>query len=463
MGAVYLGERMEQFSQFVAIKVLHPQLLDDAAESAIEREAQVLAVLDHPGIVRVLDLGVTASGLRYIVMEYVDGSPLDIFCDQHRLSLGRRMAILDEIFNAVEYAHQHLVVHADLKPENILVTADEKPRLLDFGVATILSELGASGIDSSSYTTLYASPEQRLGERLTVASDVYSLGLIAQRILAGVSPEAPSMEPVGDDAPSIARADSIKPLMQRLMQLDRAALQEIADRRSMTSEALLHAMRGDVAAILAKALRERPGERFQGVQEMRDEFNRHFSGYPIFTRPTGWINQSLKWVLRNRMVAALAGVFALVLFLSAFGVVFQEREAARKRELAQTRLHDLVRLTDLLAGDLYESIRGLQGSEAAQAALLTSAHETVRKLSAEVDHDSQLQLELAQAYEKLARLELSLTPMTPEAVQQAGQDLTAEAAMLSQLSGKDPQVKQLLRGIPEVQRLEAEAAARLKH
>ncbi len=458
MGTVYLGERVEQFSQFVAIKILHPQLLDESAAATIEREAQALAALDHPGIVRVLDLGIAASGLRYIVMEYVDGIALDVFCDQQRLSLKRRMAILSAVFDAVEYAHRHLVLHADLKPENILVTADETLRLLDFGVATILSERGGPGLDSGSYTTLYASPEQRLGERLTAASDIYSLGLIAQSILAGVRPEVLPLQSRSEEAQGRALADTAK----RLMQLDSLALQTIAENRSVTAEVLLKSIGGDLAAILAKALRPLPGERFPGVQEMGDEFNRYFSGYPILTRPSSRINQFMKWVLRNRLTAALSSMLFLVLLLSIAGVLIQAREAARKREIAQTRLHDLVRLTDLLAGDLYESVRGLHGSEAAQSALLTSAHETMRKLSGEVERDAQLELELAQAYEKLARLELSRTPLTADAVQQAAQDLRDESAMLTRLPAKDPQVKQLLRGLPEALRLQADAAANLK-
>jgi len=232
MGVVYLAERVEQFSQQVAIKMLHANLFPKAMELSIEREGQLLAVLDHPGIVRMLDLGESAAGSRYIVMEYVDGVPLDVFCDLHRLSLRRRIEILIDVLEAVEYAHRLLVVHADLKPANVLLTADGAPRLLDFGVATFLTASGAlepvAGEALDQYTALYASPGQRAGERLTVASDIYSLGLIAQSVILGIPPELLPIAALQTQAPHLS-ADAIA---KKLGGLDKQTLQEIAERRS---------------------------------------------------------------------------------------------------------------------------------------------------------------------------------------------------------------------------------------
>ncbi len=334
MGAVYLGERMEQFSQQVAIKIFHPSLLPDAADGKLQREAQLLAALEHPGIVRMLDAGITDDGLRYIVMEYVDGVPLDKFCDDHRLQTRRRIEILLDVLDAVEHAHRHLVVHADLKPENILVTAEGKPRLLDFGVATILSDFGAPQLSlpeiaqeesvEGSYTALYASPEQRAGERLTVASDIYSLGLIARNILIGVKP---------------GRADDSAALpVGRVQALDPDSLKSVAALRATTSGGLLAALRGDVEAIVSRALLHDPAERFQSANQMREEFKRHLMGYPIQTRRFGRWTLARKWVLRNQLAASLGCVFLLVALFSIIGVVRQATDAARKRQMAQTRL-----------------------------------------------------------------------------------------------------------------------------
>lgn len=469
MGAVYLGERKEQFSQQVAIKILHPSLFPASGTVRVEREGQLLAALEHPGIVRMLDLGVTGDGLRYIVMEYVDGAALDIYCDNHRLPIRRRIEILMDVLEAVDHAHRHLVVHADLKPENILVTAEGKPRLLDFGVATVLSDLGASEPDSpdfakeepggGSFTTSYASPEQRSGERLTVASDIYSLGLISQSILTGVRPIP---LPIGFLHPETA-GEPATAASKAMQELDSDALNHIAVARATTPAGLLGAVRGDLEAILAKALRQDPKTRFQSAREMRDEFERHLLGYPIETRPAGRLTRARKLVLRNKVAASVGLLFLLVVLFSIAGVVRQATEAARKRQIAQTRLHDLVHLTDVLAGELYESVHGLQGSEAAQAALLNSAHETINKLAADDDQDTQLDLELAREYEKLARLELSRTPVSSEALQQTAEDLDRERDILQVMNRRDPEAMQLRARLPELIRQRDAAAQRLIH
>ncbi|HEX4320847.1 MAG TPA: serine/threonine-protein kinase [Acidobacteriaceae bacterium] len=438
MGAVYLAERTEQFSQQVAIKILHPHLFPADATAKLEREGQMLAALQHPGIVGLLDIGVTESGLRYMVMDYVEGLAVDAYCDSGRLSLRARIAILRDICEAVEHAHRHLVVHADLKPENILVTSENKPRLLDFGVATLLTGFGASPFEPQSsspssspgdHTALYASPEQRRGERLTIASDIYSLGLIAQSLLAGIPPEPPNEGILNSAANAGLRTSVVK----RLRALDTASQQRIAEARQATPASLLTTLEGDLEAILNKALQLNAAERFESAQELRDEFDRYLLGYPIATRPSSFLSRFYKWVLRNKLAAALGFVFVLAVLFSIAGVVHQATEASRKRLAAQNRLHELVRLTDLLAGDLYESVHGLQGSEAAQSALLLSAHQTIDKLAADDGRDPQLDLELAREYEKLARLELGRTPLTADAIRQASQDLDSETAMLDRL------------------------------
>ena len=463
MGVVYLAERLEQFSQQVAIKILHPSLFPKAAESSIVREEQLLAVLDHPGIVRLLDLCESAIGSRYIVMEYVDGLPLDIFCDMHRLSLRRRIEILLEVLEAVEYAHRHLVVHADLKPANILLNADAKPRLLDFGVATFLTGSRAheaiSGHALDQYTALYASPEQRAGERLTVASDIHSLGLIAQSVILGISPELLPIAAVQAQASHL----SANVIAKKLAGLDKQTLQEIAERRSTTVSKLLATVHGDIESILAKALQAKPDDRFQSVQEMHDELRRYLLGYPIQTRPTGWLTGAKKWVLRNRLAAAFGLLLLATILVSVFGVVRRMREASRNRQVAIARLHDLVRLTDSLAGELYDSVHGLQGSEAAQAALLKSAHETIHKLEIEHDSDLQLKLELAREYEKLARLELSVTPQTSDSMRQSKDDLLRELHILRDLPGLYPGAKDLLERIPAAIQQQRKAISKQDH
>jgi non-specific serine/threonine protein kinase/serine/threonine-protein kinase len=465
MGAVYLAERIEQFSQQVAIKILHPHLFPSDATVKLAREGQLLAALEHPGVVRLLNIGTTEAGLHYIVMDYVDGVPVDLYCDDRTLPLRSRIAILLDICAAVEHAHRHLIIHSDLKPENILVTADSKPRLLDFGVATILFGPGAPQLQSGpsndgGHTTFYASPEQRSGERLTIASDIYSLGLLAQTLLTGLAPEP---LPIGILHSSAAGLNAVK----KLSALDPQSQQQIAAARQTTPAALAHALHGDLAAILNRALRLNPAERFQSAQNLHDEFERYLLGYPILTRPSSLASRAGTWILRNRLAAVLGCVFLLAVLFSIFGVIHQATEAAHKRQIAQTRLHELVRLTDLLAGELYESVHGLQGSASAQSALLTSAQQTIDKLAADDDHDHQLDLELAQEYEKLSQLELNRTPRTAEAVREATADITKESGILDHLekavksNKRDPEAARLRQRLPEIIRLRNAAAANL--
>jgi hypothetical protein len=170
------------------------------------------------------------------------------------------------------------------------------------------------------------------------------------------------------------------------------------------------------------------------------------------------LRRNSKWVQRNKVAATLGCVFVLALLFSIVGVLRQATEAARKRQMAQNRLHDLVRLTDVLAGDLYQSVQGLQGADAAQAALLKSAHQTIDKLAADDSQDRQLDLELAREYEKLARLELSRTPLTPEALSRCGEDMTKEAGILNRIGKSDPEGKRLRGRLTETLQLRDAAA-----
>jgi serine/threonine-protein kinase len=283
--------------------------------------------------------------------------------------------------------------------------------------------------------------------------------LISQSIFTGVRPIP---LPIGFLHPETA-GEPATAASKAMQELDSDALNHIAVARATTPAGLLGAVRGDLEAILAKALRQDPKTRFQSAREMRDEFERHLLGYPIETRPAGRLTRARKLVLRNKVAASVGLLFLLVVLFSIAGVVRQATEAARKRQIAQTRLHDLVHLTDVLAGELYESVHGLQGSEAAQAALLNSAHETINKLAADDDQDTQLDLELAREYEKLARLELSRTPLTSEALQQTAEDLDRERDILQVMNRRDPEAMQLRARLPELIRQRDAAAQRLIH
>jgi len=216
MGAVFLASRSDRvYEQHVAIKVLHPTLAGEAVVRRFRTERQILARLDHPNIASLLDGGSTPQGQPYLVMEYVQGVPIDCYCDEHRLQVRERLELVLKVCAAVGYAHRNLVVHRDIKPGNILVTGDGTPKLLDFGIAKLLDpesfpesvELTQSGARPMS--PAFASPEQIRGRPITTSSDVYSLGVLLYQLLTGRLPRRfSSLEPLEMER---ALAESVRP------------------------------------------------------------------------------------------------------------------------------------------------------------------------------------------------------------------------------------------------------------
>ena len=218
MGSVYLGERADaQYRKFVAIKVVRRGMDSEDIMRRFRNERQILAGLDHPNIARLLDGGTTEDGLPYLVMEYVEGVPVTDYCDRQRLTTNERLELFRRICEAVQHAHQNLVVHRDLKPSNILITPDGTPKLLDFGIAKVLNpELSALSMEHTRtelrvLTPDYASPEQLRGEKLTTATDVYSLGVVLYELLTGHRPYRATNAPPHELTRVVCEQEPTKP------------------------------------------------------------------------------------------------------------------------------------------------------------------------------------------------------------------------------------------------------------
>jgi hypothetical protein len=384
-GTVYLGERREGFSQRVAIKLLH------ATDRTPFREQFLLASLEHPNIVRLLDQGVSDHGRHYFVMEYIAGPSIDKFCDMNHLSLDARLKLVRKAMDGVSFAHRRLIVHADLKPSNILVDSSGEPKLLDFGIATLLDEDPGSGVPS--FTPAFASPEQRRQQSVTIASDVYALGVLCALLLAGIVPPA-------------ELDGSLLPGTELLARADAAGLKRIAEERSTSPAALRRAISGDLDAIIAKALQPNPEERYHSVEAFSDDLKAHLESRTITARPAKLIERLQKWILRHWALAAAAVFVSAAILISVAGVTVQMAAAEYQRRLAQGRLEELVRLTAALDGELYASVKPLPRSGAAQRSLLDSATRTLDKLASGGSGDPALSVELATEYIKLGQLEL---------------------------------------------------------
>jgi len=348
MGLIYLAERDDgQFEQQVAIKVLRSHDLTDAAVQRFVLERQVLATLSHPSIARVFDGGVLDDGRPYLVMEYVEGEPVTAYCDRHRLSVRERLQLFVAVCDAVQHAHRNLVVHRDLKPSNILVTAEGHIKLLDFGIAKLLSatdeEDGLSLTRSGAHlmTPEYAAPEQVKGRSITTATDVYALGILLYELLTGCRPydgkeRSPYevMQLVCEREPTRpSTAISFVARGERRGAHD-ASADDLAAARNTRRRSLQESLRGDLDAIILYALRKEPSHRYSSVQALADDVRNHLQGRAVHARRHSFGYKAKKVVQRHKWSIAAGAVIALLLVGYATTVTYQAAALAEERDRA---------------------------------------------------------------------------------------------------------------------------------
>ncbi len=330
LGTVYLAERDdEHYSQRVAIKLVRRGLDTDDILARLRQERQILARLEHPNITRLLDGGSTADGQPYLVMEYVEGTALDVFADKHRLSVERRIELLLEVCSAVAWAHRNLVIHRDLKPGNVLVTAESTVKLLDFGIAKLLdheADIEPTVPEQRLLTPEYASPEQLAGHPLSTATDIYSLGATLYRLLSGKSPNSRSSE--GVRAPS----GPPRPLSQSLENSD---LQRAATLRSTTPTRLRRRLRGDLDNILRKAMAIEPRERYGSVTELADDLRAFLEGRPVRARAPGLVLRTWKLMGRHPWGTLALAIIVTSVLLGLTATTWQSRKARRAQAEAE--------------------------------------------------------------------------------------------------------------------------------
>ncbi len=403
MGTVYLGVRVDdQYRKAVAIKVLRAALDRDVLHVRFARERQILASLDHPDIARLIDAGTTKDGQPYLVMDLVDGVPIDEYCTRHDLSIDARLVLFRRVCEAVHHAHRHLIVHRDLKPRNILVTADGSPRLLDFGIAKLLSpdDGEAPGVTETSLRVMtpeYASPEQARGERVTTASDIYSLGVILFQLLTGQRPyRLPST---------------------RLDEIVRTICDTPAARPSaVAAPTVTRRLRGDLDAIVLAALRKEPERRYGSVAQLSEDVRLHLAGHPIVARPDTWRYRLSKFVRRHRLAAAAAVIVAASLVGGLGVAVWQARVASQarvaaeaERARAERRFRDVRHLANRFLFEFHDAIATLPGSTPARKLVVATAVQYLDGLATESSGDRQLQEELAVAYDRIGDVQGSPT------------------------------------------------------
>jgi len=352
MGTVYLAVRDDdEFNKKVAIKIVRSGFDSDELLHRFRSERQILANLDHPNIARLLDGGTTVDGAPYVVMEYVDGIPINDHCERNALSLNARLELFRKVCSAVNYAHQNLIVHRDIKPSNILVASDGTPKLLDFGIAKLLDPdtpgetAPVTRADMRLMTPEYASPEQVSGFPITTAADVYSLGVVLFELLTG-------HRPYHFDNRSPAEIERVIRDKQPTRPSDALTSDDNANRDTGPNSAIRdpRSLRGDLDNIILMALRKEPERRYSSVEQFSDDIRRHLVDLPVLARQDTLGYRADKFVRRHAGgVAAAAGV--AVLIASLVGFYTWQLAAERNRALAETAKAEQVSqfLTDLFA------------------------------------------------------------------------------------------------------------------
>jgi non-specific serine/threonine protein kinase/serine/threonine-protein kinase len=388
MGEVYRAERVDGgFAQQVAIKLVAGRLIGAGTVRRFLAERQILASLQHPSIVSVVDGGLTADGQPYLAMELVAGVPITQHCTTQALSLDARLQLFTQLCVAVAFAHRHLVVHRDLKPGNVLVTADGHVKVLDFGIAKLLEP--APALPSATValpgplTPDYTSPEQIRGLPVTTASDVYALGVMLYELLAGVRPYETSGRTVDELLALVVDREPTRPS---------TAARAAVDRRRL---------RGDLDAIVLKAMAKQPDRRYDSAQSFADDIRHFLNGRPVQAREPSLAYLARKAFARHRAAFTVGSVCLVLLVAALVAALSQMRDAEIERARAEQRFQDVRQLANYVIYDLQDGIATLAGATALRGDMVRKSLQYLDLLAAEAGRDIPLLLEIAGAYHRL--------------------------------------------------------------
>ena len=413
MGTVYAAARADgEFEQTVALKVVSAVRPGPKLRRRFHAERQILARLHHPHIAQLLDGGTTPEGQPYLVMEFVDGADLCTYADEHRLSIRGRLRLFLLVCSAVQAAHQALIVHCDLKPSNVLVTRDGFPKLVDFGIASVLAQSfhglqsredldGESGsgtpLMSSAQlglTPAYASPEQLAGAPPTTAADLYSLGVLLGVLLCGNFPfEADNL------------ANNIRKPLPPSLCLRSVERDEVASRRGAERKQLARSLRGDLDAIVLRAIAFDPQRRYVTVEQLAADIKGHLDLRPIAACAGSRWYRATKFFARNRLSSLAAFGFVVALLAGTLGVLWQARAAERASAQAVRRFEDVRRVAYSVLFELSDAVQGLPGSTRAQVLLAQRANAFLSQMAQDAPDDSSFMRDLARSYRKLGTMQ----------------------------------------------------------
>ena len=439
MGAVYLATREDGEVRIkVAIKVIASQFWSSALEERFRRERQILAQMRHPNIASFLDGGVSAEGLPFLVMEYVEGERFDRYCDSRRLSVNRRLELFLRVCAAVSFAHQQLVVHRDVKPGNIVVDSSGEPKLLDFGVARTLEAQGDQTATIGYFMTpLYSSPEVLRGKPAAVTDDVYSLGVLLYEQVRGRRPFGSADSPPAELIDAVLNTEP-----RRASDTDGPDTEEAAAQRGETSASLRRKLRGDLDVITAKAMAKSAGDRYSSVNELAEDVGNYLAGRPVRAAAGNSLYRVRKFVARHKAGAAAAAIVALSLIAGVTATLWQAGVARQQRAAAERRFSEARELARYIIFDLQTAVRNLQGSTPIRAEMVSRSLTYLDRLAAEQTNDESLRTELGQSYVQLA--DVLGNPFLPNLgdVARARESYRKAIAILEPVAAKSPDNRQ---------------------
>lgn len=444
MGSVWLGERDDgRFRRRVAVKFLNFALVAKGAAERFEREGRILGQLAHPHIAALTDAGVTPNGEPYLVLEYVEGKQLDEYCDERMLGVDERIQLFLDVLAAVAHAHANLIVHRDIKPSNVLVSSEGEVKLLDFGIAKLLADdtnpaaatlLTLEG--GNAMTPLFAAPEQVTAGTITTATDVYALGALLFLLLTGHHPAGP-------------RGHSPAELVKAVLETEPARASStiafsdedsVAQKRNATAEKLRRQLRGDLDTIVAKALKKNPAERYNSVAAFADDLRRHLKHEPISARPDTLAYRTTRFVRRN-LAAVTLGASAIVLVIGSLSTGLYI--ANRERKVAEERFGQVRQLANKFI-DLDNRIRGLPGSTEVRMQMVRDSLQYLTSLSSEAHMDTDLALEIAYAYVRVAHAQGDPTSPNLGQFAEAEVSLNSASKFVDAILAKEPSNRRAL-------------------
>ena len=414
MGNVFKAVRDDDsYQKLVAIKLIRSDVANDIVAQRFRAERQILANLDHPNIAHLIDGGRSDDGTPYLVMEYVNGVPINDYCEAHGLPVSARLKLFCDVCSAVHFAHQRLVVHRDLKPSNILVDVKGQVKLLDFGIAKLLDPalLDASGQSianptvANAMTPAYASPEQIKGEPITTASDVYALGVLLYRLLTGKSPYkndtthplelAKEIVDTDPERPStiVTRPESLRPTERSI------DAQKVM--RTLDTKRLRRELRGDLDNIVLMALRKDAARRYASAEQLADDVRRHLDDLPVRARADTWGYRSQKFLSRNRWSAGFVALGCAGLIGGIAATTYQAKIAREAQARSEILFADVRKLANSYLFEVHDAVKNLPGATPVREMLVRNSVAYLDRLARDASDAPGLTAEIASGYDKL--------------------------------------------------------------